>query len=146
MITKLSKTEFDEIFSKVPRVTVEVICITEKGVLLTLRAFGQWKGQWHTPGGGILKGESMVETVKRVASEELGVEVKVGEFLGVIEWLPENNNNYQGYSLCFKVALKSEDIKLDKQALDWDFFKKIPEKTIKEHKEFLIRFLDLKEQ
>lgn len=138
MLKKLSLKEFKAIYAKVPRVTVEIIYINKRGYLLTLRAFGPWKGQWHFPGGGILMGESMEMAVKRVAKEELGVEAEVKQFLGIIEWLPNKNSaKIHAYSLCFLVDLKKENIKLDGQASEFNFFKKIPENTITEQKNFI---------
>ena len=138
-IKKLPKKIYEYIYSKVPRVTVEVVCVNKEGILLTLRDFGLWKGQWHFPGGGILKGESMFDTVKRVAKQELGVEAEIEGFLGIIEWLPATNiAKVHGYSLCFLVHLKSENIKLDEQASAYQFFKEIPENTITEQKNFIL--------
>ena len=138
MPKRLSQKEFDKIYSKVPRITVEIIYINKEGILLTLRAFGPWKGQWHFPGGGILKGESMLDAVKRVSKVELGVEAEIKKFLGIIEWLPSiHKPKIHGYSLCFLVILKTENIKLDEQASEFNFFKKIPENTITEQKNFI---------
>lgn len=138
MPKRLPLKEFKAIYAKVPRVTVEVIYINKEGILLTLRDFGPWKGQWHLPGGTILMEESMLEAVKRISRAELGVEAEVKKFLGIIEWLPSVNiAKMHSYSLCFLVSLKSEKIELDEQAASFKFFKKIPENTITEQKNFI---------
>jgi hypothetical protein len=41
---------------------------------------------WHLPGGTVRFGEPLVAAVARVARDELGVEVAVGELLGAIEY------------------------------------------------------------
>jgi len=58
----LSQKEFDDIYSKVPRLTVEVIVKNRAGgILLTKRAIEPCKGQWHLPGGTVRFGESLLE-------------------------------------------------------------------------------------
>ena len=89
----LPQEEFDHIFSRVPRLTVElVIASDDRGVLLALRDFGPCQGLWHLPGGTVRFGEPLVEAVKRVAQDELGVAVSAGEMLGYIEY-PSHYNN-----------------------------------------------------
>lgn len=58
----------------------------ERGVVLALRDIPPNEGAWHIPGGTVLFGEPLVEAVKRVARDELGLEVEVGELLGYIEY------------------------------------------------------------
>ena len=82
----LPQEEFDWIFSRVPRLTVElVIASTARGVLLALRDRGPCKGLWHLPGGTVRFGERVVEAVRRVAQDELGLTVSVGQLLGYID-------------------------------------------------------------
>ncbi len=83
----LPKQEFDSIYRRVPRLTVEVvITAAERGVLLLLRDIEPCRGMWHLPGGTVRFGEPLVEAVRRVAHDELGVEAIVGELLGYIEY------------------------------------------------------------
>ena len=83
----LPKAEFDSIFSRVPRLCVEVVIVAAgRGVLLVRRDIPPNVGAWHIPGGTVLFGEPLVDTVKRVARDELGLEVAVGELLGYIEY------------------------------------------------------------
>ena len=83
----LPKAQFDSIFSRVPRLCVEVVIVApERGVLLLRRDIPPNVGAWHIPGGTVLFGEPLVQTVKRVARDELGLEVAVGELLGYIEY------------------------------------------------------------
>ncbi len=71
----LPQDEFDWIFSRVPRLTVEVvIASSDRGVLLALRDFGPCKGLWHLPGGTVRFGEPVTEAVRRVARDELGLD------------------------------------------------------------------------
>ena len=83
----LPKADFDAIYSRVPRLCVEVILRdAERGVVLALRDIPPNVGAWHIPGGTVLYGESLVDAVTRVARMELGLAVVVGELLGYIEY------------------------------------------------------------
>ena len=72
----LTPEEFETIYGKVPRLTVEVIIKSEKGVLLSLRSIEPFKGDWHIPGGTVFYGESLADAVRRVTKRELGVTVR----------------------------------------------------------------------
>jgi ADP-ribose pyrophosphatase YjhB (NUDIX family) len=83
----LPQEEFDAIFRRVPRLTVEVVLVApEHGVLLQLRDAGPCKGLWSLPGGTVRFGEPLTDAVKRVAVDELDVIVTVEELLGCIEY------------------------------------------------------------
>src|SRR5438309_424541 len=83
----LPKPEYDWIFSRVPRLCVEVVLIdSDRGVLLALRDIPPNVGAWHIPGGTVLFGESLVDAVRRVALDELGLPVTAQELLGYIEY------------------------------------------------------------
>ena len=144
-IQRIPFTEFKKIYSRVPRLCVEVVLVSENKILLTKRSIPPAIGQWHTPGGTVLKGETLEMTVKRVAKEELGVSVKVVKFLGVIEYKSFINHYSQDISLPFLVETKSKKtIKLDGHADKYDFFKEIPRNTIKELKDYYLKNLGIR--
>jgi ADP-ribose pyrophosphatase YjhB (NUDIX family) len=82
----LSEDEFHAIYAKVPRLTVEVVVRSARGVYLTRRAAGPCRGLWHIPGGTVRFGEPLADAVARVARDELGIEVLESRLLGVIEY------------------------------------------------------------
>ena len=89
----LPQEEFDRIFSRGPRLTVElVIASDDRGVLRAWRDVGPCQGLWHLPRRTVRFGEPPVEAVKRVAHDELGVAVSAGETLGYIEY-PSHYDN-----------------------------------------------------
>jgi len=139
----LTSEEFKNIYSRVPRLCVEVVIKTDEGYLLTKRAIPPCEGQWHLPGGTVLYKESLEDALKRVAKAELGVNVEVGEFLGYMEFL--HFDEMGGYdhpiSLAFLCTPDHYDFTLDVQASEYAFFKEIPENTLAEQKEFLRKHL-----
>lgn len=83
----LPQAEFEAIFSRVPRLTVEVVIAAPgRGVLLALRESGPCQGLWHLPGGTVRFGEPARAAVARVADGELGLAVTARELLGYIEY------------------------------------------------------------
>jgi ADP-ribose pyrophosphatase YjhB (NUDIX family) len=83
---ELPHSEFEEIYSKVPRLTVEVVVQSPLGILLTKRASGPCSGLWHIPGGTVRFGEPIRAAVSRVAAMEIGLELHAGPLLGYIEY------------------------------------------------------------
>ena len=44
---RLSYVEFKKIYSRVPRLSVELVILIPGGVLLTLRSIEPYMGEWH---------------------------------------------------------------------------------------------------
>ena len=135
----LPKADFDAIYSRVPRLSVEVVITSpERGVLLLLRTIPPNVGAWHIPGGTVLFGEPAVETVKRVARDELGADVTVGELLGYIEY-PSHYEN--GLDAPVGLAFRAESVAgpPDEDALPEGcrWFSELPEGLYAEQREFL---------
>jgi 8-oxo-dGTP pyrophosphatase MutT (NUDIX family) len=141
----LPKPEYDWIFSRVPRLCVEVVIATpEHGVLLKLRDIPPNVGAWHIPGGTVLFGEPVAEAVKRVARDELGLDVEVGELLGYIEY-PSHYEN--GLDSPVGLAFRSVPIPPSRGAEDapngCEWFRRLPEGLYAEQREFLAQRLGL---
>ncbi len=73
----LTDKEFKYIYSKVPRLCVELIIKNSDGILLTLRKLPSWHNQWHIPGSSIHYGEAISEAIQRTAQDEIGSQGKV---------------------------------------------------------------------
>jgi ADP-ribose pyrophosphatase YjhB (NUDIX family) len=83
----LTQEEFQYIYSKVPRLTVELLVRNRDGaVFLTKRSTGPCRGQWHFPGGTVQYGESLFSAVRRVAKRELAIDVEEAVNCGYIEY------------------------------------------------------------
>jgi ADP-ribose pyrophosphatase YjhB (NUDIX family) len=140
----LPQAEFAWIFSRVPRLTVEVVIVCrERGVLLALRDSGPCKGLWHLPGGTVRFGERVVEAVRRVARDELGLTVGVGELLGYIEYPSHYDNGLDSpVGLAFRAQPSEMPPELQlRSACAW--FTTLPENIHDEQRDFLARHLNI---
>lgn len=136
MAHKIPYDKFIEIYSLVPRLCIELVIKTDQGILLTKRNIPPAIGMWHLPGGTWLKGETAHEAANRIAQDELGIKVELGELLGYTDFSPEVAVGHS-ISLVFQVIPESTDIKLNEQASEYAFFKQLPTETITETKKFL---------
>ena len=146
MTGPLPQDEFDRIFSRVPRLTVElVIASSERGVLLALRGSGPCKGLWHLPGGTVRFGEPVVEAVRRVALDELGLMVSVGELLGYIEYPSHYENGLDSpVGLAFRTQPSIADMPDERHLRsECAWFTTLPKNMHDEQREFLARHLEI---
>lgn len=140
----LSKPEFDSIYSRVPRLCVEVVIATpERGVLLTRRDIPPNVGAWHIPGGTVLFAEPVMEAVKRVAQDELALEVDVGELLGYIEYPSHYEHGLDSpVGLAFSCSVISGPAQT-RTPVGGAWFTRLPDGLYTEQREFLARRLGL---
>lgn len=85
----------------------------------------------------MLFGETIGQAAKRVAKQELDIRINITGFAGIIEY---RQKNYWGWpvGLAFRAEIASKkNIRLDRQASDFRFFKVIPKNTVKEHKRLI---------
>lgn len=120
-----------------------MISTPERGVLLTRRDIPPNVGAWHIPGGTVLFAEAVVEAVKRVARDELGLEVAVGELLGYIEYPSHYENDLDSpVGLAFSCSITSAAAhRPTPVAGAW--FTRLPDGLYAEQREFLTRRLGL---
>lgn len=74
---------------KTVKVVAAVICDSlqeKKSIFVTARGYGEFKGQWEFPGGKIEAGETPQQALIREIQEELETEIRVGDFIGTIEY------------------------------------------------------------
>ena len=133
-------SEFKSIYSKVPKLSVDlVIQNADQEILLTKRKIEPWKDQWHLPGGTVLFNEPLQAAASRLAKKELGVEIKIVKFLGLVEFLGQDVPYKFDHSVCviYLCGTELSDFTLDEDTEEAKYFKELPANTIKEHKEFL---------
>ena len=133
--------QFKAIYSKVTRLTVDLIIKMDGGVILTLRSLPSWNNQWHLPGGTVLYKETIAQAASRVAHNELGLSVKIHRLLGYIEFPSEQKERGFGFTVSLALLCKavSKKIKINDEASEVHIFKHLPQNTIAEQKIFLKR-------
>ena len=135
-----SSQEFKAIYSKVPRLCVDLVIKTPKGVVLSLRKLPSWYGKWHLPGGTVLYKEKIAETIARVAEEELGIEVVVKKLLGYIEYPSEEKERGFGWGITMAFLCSSNMFKAkpnNDDASEIKIFEQLPKNLIEEQGDFL---------
>ena len=140
----LSQKDFDYIYKKVHRLCVDLIIKKDDGILLTKRMIPPAKGKWHFPGGTVYIGETIEQAVKRVAKAELNVDVEIIKELGFIEFVTKEEVYGKPVSIAFLVKIVSGEIKGSEQAMEIEFFEKLPENMMIDQKTFLQDRLGLK--
>ncbi|MFL5822741.1 MAG: NUDIX hydrolase [Solirubrobacteraceae bacterium] len=134
----LPKPEFDAIYSRVPRLCVEVVIATpQRGVLLMRRDIPPNVGAWHIPGGTVLFAEPVVRAVRRVARDELGLQVDVGELLGYIEYPSHYENGLDSpVGLAFRCVMADGSAGPAPAGCEW--FLELPQGLYAEQRDFLV--------
>lgn len=61
-------------------------------ILVLRRRNAPARGRWTLPGGKVEHGERLAEAVRRELSEETGLEVEVGDLVGVSEMVSEDRH------------------------------------------------------
>jgi 8-oxo-dGTP diphosphatase len=114
-----------------PRPTATAIIVDDGRILTLLRAREPQKGRWELPGGFSDGFEHPAETVVREVREELGVEIRLDEFVGMYLGAYE----FQGEQLpvldCFWLAtIVGGDLRVDPTEADdhaWTPVGELPE-------------------
>lgn len=77
---------FREFIARMPQVCVEIVVErTDGSVLLAHRTNEPARGEWFWPGSRLYKGEHLADAARRVGKEELGLDLSLGDRLGVYE-------------------------------------------------------------
>ena len=90
----LTNEIFEIVLENSPLVSVDIILENEKNqILLGKRRNQPAKGSWFVPGGRIRKGELIIDALKRVALEEVGLVIKNHKynFLGAFDHIYDNS-------------------------------------------------------
>ena len=138
-INPLSPSEFEAIYHKVPRLTVEIILQNDGAVFLTKRAIEPCQGQWHLPGGTVRFGETLVAAVERVAQRELGIRPTETRQSGYIEYPSHYLHGLDSpVGIVFVVTAYAGTIKINTQADIGKWFNHLPTPMHADQDVFLI--------
>ena len=133
----LSDKEYRAIYSRVPRLCIDLIIRSRNGVVLSKRDIPPDKGMWHLPGGRVRMQEKLEDAIQRIAHGETGLNVRVMKIIGAIEY---RYLGAWGHSISIAYLVKPVAGKLrgSKQARNVMFFKSLPKTTEPEVKTFLL--------
>ena len=88
----IEKNDFKIIVNHTPLVSVDLIVRYNHKILLGKRVNKPAKNYWFTLGGRVLKNESIVNAIKRIAQVEIGIELEeIPRFIGVFEHLYDDS-------------------------------------------------------
>lgn len=101
----LSETDYNFIYSRAPRICVDLVIKTHSSVHLVEREISPYKGKFHLPGGRVRFRESIEKAIQRIAKDEIGINVKIDCLLGYMEFPREvqAGNKRHSISLAFLV-------------------------------------------
>jgi 8-oxo-dGTP pyrophosphatase MutT (NUDIX family) len=139
----LPEDEFRAIYRRVPRLCVEVVIVDpERRVLLARRDIPPNVGAWHIPGGTVLFGESLADAVRRVARDELSLDMDPVELLGYIEYPSHYENGLDSpVGLAFRTEPTSDTSLAPELPDGCGWFGRLPAGLYAEQREFLAQRL-----
>ena len=109
-----------------PTVAVSALVRNSKGeVLLIRRAVEPCSGKWALPGGKVEFGERLCDAIRRELAEELGLEVKLGEIIGVEELMCRD---YHYVILVFSAEANPRKVVPNKEVSEYRWLK--PEEAL----------------
>ena len=146
----IPEEQFAECLAAMPQPCVEIVVDgPEGGVLLVKRTNRPAQWEWFWPGGRIYRGEELRPAARRVAREELGIQVGVRELLGAHshfwdESSVEGLDDRHTVNVVFHVEPVADDpeIELDDQHSDFRFLRE-PERGLHEYVQAYIDDYDL---
>ncbi len=135
----IPEDDFKNIYSKVPRATIELLIFRDEGLLLTKRSIEPCFGKWHIPGGTIYFGETIDKAAKRIAQNELGVDIEIIREIGHIEYPIMYKEGYYGWPIGIALEVKTiaGNPRGSEQGEEVGYFKSIPANTIEDQVKFL---------
>jgi 8-oxo-dGTP diphosphatase len=102
-----------------PKLMVDVVIPSERGVVLVRRGSEPFEGQWALPGGFVEVGETVREAAVREAAEETGLAVEVAHLVGVYSD-PDRDPRGHNVSVAFLARVLSGQMKASSDAAEVD--------------------------
>lgn len=135
----LTKKDYNFVFSRAPRLCVDLVVKNKQGILLGKRLIEPFKNFWHFPGGRVYFREPLSKAIQRIAMAEIGGKVKIQKLVGFMEFLREVQDKKfrHSVSLVFLVSPVKNNFKGSWQAENLEFFTSMPKKVHDIHGKFL---------
>jgi colanic acid biosynthesis protein WcaH len=135
----LPEEEFVSIYSKVPRLALDLFIRSDKGVVLSQRSIEPYLGCWHMPGGTIYKNETIEQAAVRIAKTETGLTIAPQLAIGSLEFLHEGRSGTDMHtiSIIIPATVTHGALQADKNTAQVQWFTKLPKSLVHEHAEFL---------
>ena len=118
------------IVGSVPIMCVDCVIYKDGKILLVRRNNQPLKGRYWTPGGRVLKGEKLVDAVKRKVKEETGLTIKPISVVGFYEDFYKKNelglDMVHTTSIVFAASYVKGKVKLDSQSKGYRWANKLP--------------------
>jgi 8-oxo-dGTP diphosphatase len=102
-----------------PKLMVDVVIPSEKGVVLVRRGSEPYEGQWALPGGFVEVGETVRQAAVREAAEETGLAVEISRLVGVYSE-PDRDPRGHNVSVAFLARVLSGQMQAASDAADVD--------------------------
>lgn len=118
---------YDSIKRTMPILCVDIQVFNKNGeFLLVKRKNNPLLGQYHFLGGRVIKGENLIQAVKRKAKEESGLRVSGISFVGYSDYKYKTKDGLLHTPTLTFSCLGSGKVKLDKQSSNFMWTKKLP--------------------
>ncbi|MBW7955789.1 NUDIX domain-containing protein [Patescibacteria group bacterium] len=140
---------FEKMLEYMPIPTFDLIIeYGDQGVLVVKRKIEPYKNVWALPGLRMFKGESIDDTLKRIAKQEVGLhidvkqKVLVGQFVGKFS----TENNRQDISTCYAVRVSSsQSLKINEAHFSrHQFVRTVPKPIGAMYKQYLNTYFALR--
>ena len=102
-----------------PKLMVDVVIPSEKGVVLVRRGSEPYEGRWALPGGFVEVGETVRQAAAREAAEETGLAVEISRLVGVYSE-PDRDPRGHNVSVAFLARVLSGQMQAASDAADVD--------------------------
>ena len=102
-----------------PKLMVDVVIPSEKGVVLVRRGSEPYEGQWALPGGFVEVGETVRQAAVREVAEETGLAVEISRLIGVYSE-PDRDPRGHNVSVAFLARVLSGQMQAASDAADVD--------------------------
>jgi ADP-ribose pyrophosphatase YjhB (NUDIX family) len=125
----LSQPVYDAIYSRVPRICVDMIVMDDnKDILLIKRTNSPYKSYYNMPGGRIFFRESILSALNRISYREIGTHISDYKLIGTAEMIMERDIKQKRHSISLVYLVKLQGI-----AKYGTYFSKLPKRIVQEH-------------